>query len=267
MTRYVETRWTQHGKDRVYVKTPDGVDLGYADLVARTVVPTDPQFESSLHDCLLRWMPHPRRMFALATAGDALSHPDDDSFDASGDTDPVQRQQRRSLLARTAQGRHGDIGDWRLSAKARLKIGRRLDGLGHGWRVLHNVDLSVRHGEIDHLVIGPPGVFTVTSRCHPGRDIVVSARTVTIDGHRTSYLSEARDHAREASHSLTESCGWTVEASAIVVLAEVGSFTVRQMPEDVAVVTAQHVVAWLRTKPARIAPTAVDQVFRISRPR
>jgi hypothetical protein len=266
MTRYVETRWTQHGKDRVYVKTPDGVDLGYADLVARTVVPTDPRFESSLHDCLLRWMPHPRRMFALATAGDGLADLDDGSFETISDTDR-HRPRRRSLLARTAQGRNADFDEWRLSAKGGLKFGRRLDGLGHGWRVLHNVDLSLRRGEIDHLVVGPPGVFTITSRCHPGRDVVVSARTVTIDGHRTAYLSEARSHAREVSQALTESCGWTIEASAIVVLAEVGSFTVRQMPDDVAVVTAQHAVAWLRTKPARIAPMAVDQVFRVSRPR
>jgi hypothetical protein len=260
MIRLVETRWTQHGKDRVYVKTADGVDLGYADLVARTVVPTDPQFESSLHDCLLRWMPHPRRVFALANAGDIGAEPDD-----RDDQDRHRPARRRSLLNRVPNPTSSDD-DWQTITNGRHKVGRRLDSLGHGWRVLHSADLGFRD-EVDHLVIGPAGVYTVTSRCHPGRDIVVSARSLTVDGHRTGYLSDARDEARQVSQVLTEACGWTVETRALIVLAEVGSFTVRQTPSEVNVVTSQHVTDWLRLQQVRLAPTAVDQVFRVSRQR
>ncbi|HEY7892635.1 MAG TPA: nuclease-related domain-containing protein [Solirubrobacteraceae bacterium] len=46
-------------------------------------------------------------------------------------------------------------------------VGALLDRLGHeGWRVIH--DVSFGHGNVDHIVIGPGGVFTVETKSHPG---------------------------------------------------------------------------------------------------
>jgi Nuclease-related domain len=47
-------------------------------------------------------------------------------------------------------------------------VGRLLDGglLEHGWHVVH--DASFGHGNVDHIVIGPCGVFTVETKSHPG---------------------------------------------------------------------------------------------------
>lgn len=52
-------------------------------------------------------------------------------------------------------------------AKGEEHVGALLDGLAHrGWRVLH--DASLGRGDIDHIVIGPPGIFTVETKSHPG---------------------------------------------------------------------------------------------------
>ena len=37
---------------------------------------------------------------------------------------------------------------------------------GSGWRVIHDVTLG--HGNVDHILIGPAGVFTVETKSHPG---------------------------------------------------------------------------------------------------
>jgi len=43
-----------------------------------------------------------------------------------------------------------------------------LDGLAdHGWLVMHDVETS--HGRIEHVVVGPPGVFTVLTSERKGR--------------------------------------------------------------------------------------------------
>jgi hypothetical protein len=46
-------------------------------------------------------------------------------------------------------------------------VGRLLDQLGgRGWGVIH--DASFGNGNVDHIVVGPPGVFTVETKSHPG---------------------------------------------------------------------------------------------------
>jgi Nuclease-related domain len=47
------------------------------------------------------------------------------------------------------------------------QVGGLLDGLGErGWRVVH--DASLGRGNVDHILIGPGGVFTVETKSHPG---------------------------------------------------------------------------------------------------
>jgi len=47
------------------------------------------------------------------------------------------------------------------------QVGGLLEGLtGDGWRVIHDVTLG--HGNVDHILIGPAGVFTVETKSHPG---------------------------------------------------------------------------------------------------
>jgi len=47
-------------------------------------------------------------------------------------------------------------------------VGALLDSFCEGdWRVIHDVTLS-RRGNVDHLVIGPAGVFTIETKSHAG---------------------------------------------------------------------------------------------------
>ncbi|HEV2981840.1 MAG TPA: nuclease-related domain-containing protein [Solirubrobacteraceae bacterium] len=50
-------------------------------------------------------------------------------------------------------------------ATAEEHVGGLLDQLA-GWRVIH--DASTGHGNVDHVIIGPAGVFTVETKSHPG---------------------------------------------------------------------------------------------------
>ncbi len=52
-------------------------------------------------------------------------------------------------------------------AMAEEQVGALLDGLPQEkWRVVH--DVSLGRGNVDHIVIGPPGVFTIETKSHPG---------------------------------------------------------------------------------------------------
>ncbi|HEV7943607.1 MAG TPA: nuclease-related domain-containing protein [Solirubrobacteraceae bacterium] len=52
-------------------------------------------------------------------------------------------------------------------AKGEEHVGGLLDCLaGEGWEVIH--DASLGRGDVDHIVIGPAGAFTVETKSHPG---------------------------------------------------------------------------------------------------
>jgi hypothetical protein len=56
---------------------------------------------------------------------------------------------------------------WERGARGEEKIGRLLEGLGDGWFSLH--DINTGRGNIDHVVIGPAGLFTIETKSHRGR--------------------------------------------------------------------------------------------------
>src|SRR5487761_2410426 len=52
-------------------------------------------------------------------------------------------------------------------AMAEEHVGALLEGLPHErWRIVH--DVSLGRGNVDHIAIGPPGVFTIETKSHPG---------------------------------------------------------------------------------------------------
>jgi hypothetical protein len=60
------------------------------------------------------------------------------------------------------------IDRWDRGAEGEEHVGRLLDALAEsGWRTLH--DVSLGHGNVDHVVIGPGGLFTIETKSHAGR--------------------------------------------------------------------------------------------------
>lgn len=67
---------------------------------------------------------------------------------------PPRRGSLRGLMDRVSRGEH--------------TVAAILDGMADdGWGVLHDVETP--HGSIDHIVVGPAGVFVVATRAGRGR--------------------------------------------------------------------------------------------------
>jgi hypothetical protein len=62
---------------------------------------------------------------------------------------------------------------WRRGAKGERRTAKKLRPLTHrGWVVLH--DRAISGGNVDHLVIGPTGVFVIDSKFWAGRAVTVA---------------------------------------------------------------------------------------------
>jgi hypothetical protein len=57
---------------------------------------------------------------------------------------------------------------WLRGAEGERAVGEVLTQLeGDGWRALHGISLG--RGDIDHVLVGPGGIFTIETKSHPGR--------------------------------------------------------------------------------------------------
>jgi hypothetical protein len=140
---------------------------------------------------------------------------------------------RQAAAARTFLARLLGV---RADDRTRMTTERSGWWLGHlpeGWFVFHDVPVGHRGANIDHVVIGPAGVFTVNTRYLFG-EIVVYQRSITHEGVKTDYLSKATAEAGRAARLLTTAIGRTVQVRGILaILAD--EWTIVEEPPDVIV--------------------------------
>ncbi|HEY8303002.1 MAG TPA: nuclease-related domain-containing protein [Solirubrobacteraceae bacterium] len=126
-------------------------------------------------------------------------------------------------------------------------VGALLEALrGEAWKVIH--DASFGHGDIDHIVLGPPGLFTVETKSHPG-----PVRVRAIHG---AVLRQAQEE-REALERVT---GERVEALLVFSRAWVDKPLARR--RGVRVIPARMLSGYLERHARTLAPEQVENARR-----
>jgi hypothetical protein len=144
---------------------------------------------------------------------------------------------------------------WRRSADAEHGSGEWLGRLPEGWFVFHDVPLGERGTTVDHLAIGPGGVFTIDTKDLSGA-IRVNARSIAHDGRRTSFLAKASAEALRAASLLTAAIDRPVEVRGLLaILAD--EWIVRRLPDDVYVGGPASVKHWMLQQPTVLRPSDV----------
>lgn len=74
------------------------------------------------------------------------------------------------LLTMWMLGGHISAFRWQLGAMGEQDTAQEIEKLGPGWHCEH--DLVHSHGNWDHVVVGPPGIFVLDSKLIHGRAVV-----------------------------------------------------------------------------------------------
>lgn len=101
---------------------------------------------------------------------------------------------RRSGVARVL-GRSplsADSRPWYLGAIGELRVAERLAKLGPDWTVLHSVPIGERGSDIDHVVVGAAGVFTINTKLHEDARVWVGSKRLLVNGQKTDHLHNSR---------------------------------------------------------------------------
>lgn len=276
MPDWIVRRWARYGHDRLYAETPGGTALGYMDLKTGRYHSDDlsnlPLLEKAIGDYLASHEPTvPPK--AAVDRRDSLQ-----VYDISENVAGAAARER-ALAERQAQGRvrhvlarmvgaRTDERAWRIGADGEEAVGEQLAKLGPEWRVLHAVRVGERGSDIDHVVIGPAGVFTVNAKHHPHSSVWVGGDTFMVNGQRVPYIRNSRYEARRASRLLTERAGFPVGAVGVIaVMGAHRGFTVKRQPEDgtVVVVQRRRISHLLQKLPSRLNAREIDVVFEVAR--
>jgi hypothetical protein len=145
-------------------------------------------------------------------------------------------------------------------------VSRELARLGPRWRVLDDVAVG-RSGRLEHLVIGPGGVFAVTARHDARNTICLGGERLLVDGDRVHHGRLSRDRAADVSARLSESVGVAVPVTALVLIVGDRRFVVPQQPDDAVVrlATPAGGVRWMRRRRAELAPSVADRIYAAAR--
>jgi len=134
---------------------------------------------------------------------------------------------------------------WYRAALGEISVGDALGTLGPEWIVLHAVPVGEGTADIDHVVIGPGGVFIVNTTSHPGLPVWASQRTFMVADIRYPFIRNMEYEMGRAERLLSTAAGVPVEVSGILAVVEPKSLTVREPHRDVAVLHASTLVRWL----------------------
>ncbi|MEU6310263.1 nuclease-related domain-containing protein [Streptomyces sp. NPDC047014] len=154
---------------------------------------------------------------------------------------------------------------WQLGLRGERVVGRELARLSRrGWSALHSIPLSPTW-DIDHLLIGPGGVFSINTKNHHGRSVWVGDHSVRVDhGPGRPYVRNSRREAAVVQKVLERGCGFPVVVNPLLVfvrparLDTVASLTDVQALED-------RGLAGFTSLPGVLRPDQVADLYAVAR--
>ncbi|MEV6777082.1 nuclease-related domain-containing protein [Streptomyces syringium] len=285
------SRWRNYGHDRLYVNLPDGTAVAWADCrsgkvtvlvaehhqealallkprLADLPAPAAPAPKQPPEAKRARpkpvSRPTPRKLPPLTSPDDlALNRPGSGIREMLRSKGPsrVRRMLDRLLRRKT------EWDSWFKGLAGERIAGAELDRLrAQGWKVLHSIQLA-GGGDIDHLLVGPGGVFTVNTKNFQGKSVWVGDDMVKVDhGPPHPYPAKSRAEATYARGVLERYCPFPVEVEPVLVFVGVEELPKAATQLQVRVYRVREVAA-LGPLSGRLTPEQVDIVHEVARHR
>jgi hypothetical protein len=164
---------------------------------------------------------------------------------------------------------HPDARSWYRSAVGELRVAGALSRLDPAFTVLRAVPAGSSHEDVDgpdrgreHVVIGPPGIFSLNAKSHEGRRVRAAGGRLLVNGRRSDQLDHCLDETGRASTLLSSIAGTPVEVTPVVVVVDPASVT-RKSPK-VDVLEVEQVPQWFATLPRQLSDDTVAHFSTIA---
>ncbi|MDX6238773.1 MAG: hypothetical protein QOG10_3588 [Kribbellaceae bacterium] len=148
-------------------------------------------------------------------------------------------------------------------ALGEFAVGRMLSRLDSRWFVMHAVPVGRRGADIDHLVVGPAGVFTVNTKNHSGQKVWVAGQNLLVAGVRCNHIRNSEFEAGRAVKLLSKAIGRPVSVRPVIAVLKPQRLVIKSPPSGVDVLQAQGLVRWLRKRPTVLGAEEVARIVSV----
>jgi hypothetical protein len=271
--------WKRYGQDRLYVNRPDGKAVAWLDRQTGHLEVLIDGYQDAVLDALGPHVaapsaspspPHPPK----AAAGELFPLPPEFDLASNRPGEALRRKVDElspnvlgRVLARLLR-RRTEADPWRAGLLGERIVGKELGRLArHNWRILHSIPLPRLNADIDHLLIGPGGVFTINTKNHRGAKVWVGDDSARVNGgDPRPYVRKIRREAVRVNRVLSARCPFPVRVNALLVFVA---------PADLTRVPTLHDVRVMRDRDlAALAPligvltsAQIETVYAVARDR
>jgi hypothetical protein len=138
---------------------------------------------------------------------------------------------------------------WYLGALGEIEVGRILAHLPPEWSTFHAIPVGTGDTDIDHVVVGPGGIFTINTKRHSGKSVWVAGKTLMVSGQKQPYIPSSESEANRVTKVLSKWILQLPQVQPLIVLVDPKSLTVREKPQRVQVMDARGLRRWLIKRP------------------
>ena len=156
---------------------------------------------------------------------------------------------------------------WRSAGPTEFELGRQLTSLDDRFTVLRAFDVF---GELDadFVVVGPGGIFLVTTRTKRNSKIWIDENVLWVNGRPTNQVRDAQSAASRASSRLSSIMGHSVRATPVIAVVDPLSLSFGGDPEQrVITLPADLVAQWLTECSRTLSDDAVASLALVAEER
>jgi hypothetical protein len=153
---------------------------------------------------------------------------------------------------------------WYLGALGEIVVAEKLEQLGKDWRVINAVPVGAAGSDIDHVVIGPAGVFTLNTKAHASKKVWAAGRALHINGFKQDYIRNSQFEATRASRLLTAAVGRPVEVTPLIVMVGISELSYGARKPEVAVVTSRGIVRNLKRRKRILSADEITEIAEVA---
>ena len=268
-------RWRRYGHDRIYVNSASaGTAVAWYDCKNDRLTVVDETYRVDVEVLLAPYLPErprstpkpPTLATFIATAQAesgrdlARNRPGDALRSKIAEVEPRALSR---LLARWLTST--DAHSWAVGLHGEKVTGARLDRLTRrGWHVLHSIELP-SGADIDHLAIGPAGVFVINTKHHRGKSVWQGDHAITVNGTVTRYRPVSLSEAERAARTLSGACGFPVSVRAVLAVVGATKISVKTVVPDVILLDGARIDQRLSALSTVIPAEQVERIYAAAR--
>jgi hypothetical protein len=172
---------------------------------------------------------------------------------------------RLMVFCQRIVGLDSQVPSSRSALQGKKRVGSALGLLGPQWRALHSLPVSDRGAIIDHLLVGPAGVFSISTENYSGHHVWVTADEFVVQGASNYCVERSVNEARLASQTLSFVCGFEVSVQPVIVILARRVSVVAPSRDGVVTLGLKELLEWLEANLVTISEEQVKAIFDVAR--